>query len=80
MVGRKKRERFTRLAVQVKCGEEHCESCDNIVRKFSIERRYVFLFCKFFKKPLVSADGELVAERCSDCHMAERCACGESLY
>jgi len=80
MVGRKKRPKVTRLAIQVQCDGEFCAKCEKLIRKKDVKRRYVFLYCKFFKKILSPAFGESVAERCSDCHMAERCANGEYMW
>jgi len=80
VVGRRKRRPMRRIAVQVECNEEFCWKCDKLSRKKSEKRQYVFLYCQFFKKVLAPAFGESVAERCSDCIMAERCADGEIMW
>ena len=76
-IGRKKKKKLTTIAIQVECNEEFCLKCDQLVVKTDTLRKYQFLYCKFFKKSLAPAFGESVAERCSDCHMAQRIAEGE---
>jgi hypothetical protein len=79
-IGRKKRKKLTKIAIQVECTDEFCWRCTKLLRKRDTVRRYVFLYCTFFKKKLAPAFGESVAERCSDCHMAQRCAEGDFMW
>ena len=78
-VGRKKHKKMTRLAILVECREEFCGLCRMIDRVPDKLRKCEILFCKFFKRELVPAFNSNIAERCSDCHMAERCAHGERI-
>lgn len=74
-VGRRKRENWTRLAIRVKCGEETCEPCKMLEEIWDEGRKCMILSCIFFTVELMpAAKGK--ADRCSDCHMAERCARG----
>lgn len=79
-IGRKKRKRFTRIAIQIECTDEFCWRCKKLVKKRDSERKVMLLYCMFFRKLLSPALGESVAERCSDCHMAQRCADGEIMW
>jgi hypothetical protein len=69
--GRKKKVVYTRIAIEIACGIEHCGRC-----KFLKEETR---FCYFFKRDLSIdvVDFEPVIERCSSCLMAERVAQGE---
>ena len=74
-LGRKKKKKLTKIAVQIECTEEFCFMCKSLN---CLERGNGFmLYCKFFMKVLFPAFGESRAERCSDCHMAQRIAGGE---
>jgi len=76
-VGRRKRPVMTRLAIEVECSDEFCYKCNHLTKKHDPTRQWVFVYCKFFKTRLSPARGESVAERCSDCHLAQRVAAGE---
>jgi hypothetical protein len=69
--GRKKKVIYTRIAIEIACGIEHCGRC-----KFLNEPDRI---CRFFKRELSLdvVDFEPVVERCSSCLMAERVAHGE---
>jgi len=77
-IGRRKRPKLTNLAIQVECLPEHCWRCGKLVKKYDVVRGVAILYCKFFRKLLCPAAGDSVAERCSDCHLAQRVADGES--
>lgn len=81
-VGRRKKKQMTRLAILVECVEqsEFCGECRMIDRRPDQARQCNILFCKYFKVELAPAFNSSVAERCSDCHVAERCAQGESVF
>lgn len=67
--GRKKEKKLKRIAIEIDCLEEHCGLC----KKLEILDNQ--LFCTFFKIELFYEGQDVF--RCSDCHMAERCAAGE---
>lgn len=68
-----------RLAVLVECEDEYCGNCGYVELKRDGMGR-TCLWCAFFKKELSPSYSHSIAERCAACHLAERCAKGESLY
>ena len=76
-VGRRKRKNMTSLAIRVECKEECCGPCRMLDRIWDDSKKCEVLHCRFFTVELAPAFGDSHAERCSDCHMAERCGLGE---
>lgn len=75
-VGRKKKVKVTKIAFPIECNGEYCGNCEKAIRE---EDNPADLICKFFRVELTPAKGDLKAERCSSCHMAERYANGEAI-
>lgn len=73
-LGRRKKIRRVRIAIEVDCNEEYCKTCR------MLKQEGIVLFCDFFKKELCPALESNIAERCPDCHIAERCAKGEDIH
>jgi len=69
---RRKNLDATRIAKEIDCDGEYCGNCERLLSS-------KFRKCIEFDKELKKADGKKKAERCSDCHMAERLANGEKM-
>jgi len=71
---RRKKNRYTRIAREIECLGEYCGPCG-----LAYNDRDEGLVCDEFGKSLAPVGGDRRAERCSDCHMAERVANGEKI-
>ena len=70
---RRKNLNMTRIAKEIECNGEYCGDCDRCFGGISFRK------CTEFDRELKKADGKKKAERCSDCHLAERLANGEEM-
>lgn len=71
---RKRNRNLTRIAKEIECVGEYCGPC-NLMDTEHEEG----VVCTEFGKALFVLTGDRRAERCSDCHMAERMANGEKM-
>lgn len=77
-LGRKKRQKRTKLAIEEDIRGEFCYNCSKC-KDLGAQGRPM-LKCILFGKELAPAFNDSKAERCSDCHLAERFAKGASIY
>jgi ferredoxin len=73
-MNRRRKVDRTLIAKEIECDGEYCGACSCLVKHSSES-----VTCAEFNKALFPAYGERRAERCSDCHMAERLANGEEM-
>lgn len=62
------------IAKHIDCSGEYCASC----RHMNPRHKEGYM-CEEFKRPLFRLDDDRRAERCADCHMAQRLANGERM-
>lgn len=73
--GRRKRKPRIKIAKEIECCGEFCGQCGRL----RLLENPPVIKCIEFDRELSPAFNDSVAERCSDCHMAERFACGDNI-
>jgi len=80
-VGRRKKKKMIRLALPAECTNEYCYKCKMLDVLWREEIRSYAYICRLFGADLCRAPSDtMIAERCSNCHMAERYAGGEDIF